>query len=230
MMGFVGILAVYACQNLGLDYTGAANAAIIHGGIPVFTVLIAAPTLGEHLSRGRLLGLTLSLIGVTAVVLRGSGDALGLSVIGDGLVLLSAIALAAYLVLGRRAFSGQSPLELVGGIMVFGLLFLLPASVIEIGVRGMERPTAGDLLGLFYLGAAASAAAFVLWAYGLRHMEAGQAATFSNLNPLVGVIVAALVLKESISLLQIVGGLLILAGVWLATRPSARAATLFQST
>ncbi len=217
-MGFTGVFVVYACQNLGLRYTGAANGALIHGGIPVFTALLAAPVLGERLGRGRLAGLALSLAGVAAVILPGSGGRIGRSAVGDGLVLLSALGLAAYLVLGRRAFPGGGSLELVTGVAIFGLLFLLPASAIELGRGGLGRPTAGDLLGLLYLGAVASALAFVLWAYGLRQLEAGQAAAFANLSPLVGVAVAALALDEAISAPQIVGGLLILGGVWLASR------------
>ncbi len=108
VMGLVGGLAVYACQNLGLIYTDAANGALIHGGIPIFTVLVAAPALGERLSGQRLLGVSLSLLGVAAVVLRGSVAGLGLSAIGDGLVLLSALGLAVYLVLGRRAYGATA--------------------------------------------------------------------------------------------------------------------------
>lgn len=219
LLGFIGILVVYACQNLGLSFTGAANGALIHGGIPVFTMLIAAPLLGERLSRARLTGLGLSLLGVSLVVLRNADGGLGLSAVGDGLVLLSALGLAAYLVLGRRAFPGESSLALVGGVVVFGLLFLAPLSGVELVIQGMAPLTRGDLLSLLYLGVAASGLAFMLWAYGLRHMEAGQAAIFTNLNPLVGVIGASIVLDEAISWLQLAGGMLILSGVWLVTRP-----------
>jgi drug/metabolite transporter (DMT)-like permease len=218
MLAFVGILVVYVCQNLGLSYTDATNAAIIHSGVPIFTVLIAAPMLGEQLCGRHLVGLALSMIGVVAVVLLGSADTIGLSAIGDGLVLVSALGLAAYFVLGRRAFPKESPLELVGGVVVFGLLFLLPMSAIEMSVGGMERPTARDLLGLLYLGAGASALAYMLWAYGLRHLEAGHAASFSNLKVIVGAVAAALALRESLSPLQACGGLCILVGVWIATR------------
>lgn len=218
-MGFAGVFVVYVCQNLGLQYTGAANGALIHGGIPVFTALLAAPFLGERLDRGRFAGLAVSLTGVAAVVLLGHGGHLGLSAVGDGLVLLSAVGLATYFVLGRRAFPGGSSLDLVAGVAVWGLVFLLPASGVELGVEGMGRPTAGDLLGLLYLGAAASALAFMLWAHGLRHLDAGQAAVFANLNPLVGVAVAALILGERVTPAQCAGGVLILAGVWLAARP-----------
>ena len=221
-MGFTGVFVVSTCQNLGLRHTGAANGALIHGGIPALTALLAAPALGERLGRGRLAGLALSLAGVAAVILPGSGGQFGLAAVGDGLVLLSALGLAAYIVLGRRAFPSGDALELVAGAAIFGLLFLLPASGIELGRGGLGWPTAGDLLGLLYLGAAASALAFVLWAYGLRHLEAGPAAAFANLNPVVGVVVAAIVLDESISVPQVVGGLLILGGVWLVTRQPAR--------
>jgi hypothetical protein len=53
---------------------------------------------------------------------------------------------------------------------------------------------------------------------GLRHLEAGQVGLFANLSPLVGIIVAALFLGESISIFQIGGGALILGGVWFASR------------
>jgi drug/metabolite transporter (DMT)-like permease len=220
LMGFVGVLLVYVFQNLGLAYTGAANGALIHGGIPAFTAIIAAAALGEQLDRSRVAGLGLSCIGVMLIVLRGSGVQLGLSALGDGLVFLSALALAWYLVLGRRAFPEGSSLALVGGVAMFGFLFLAPASGVELMVRGMEYPTVRDVAALVYLGAAASALAFVLWAHGLRYLEAGQAANFSNLGPFVGVVVAALLLKEAVSTAQIAGGLLILGGVWLTARPT----------
>ena len=218
LMGFVGVFIAYASQNLGLSFTGATNSAIIHGGIPVFTMLLAIPMLGERFSVGRIAGIGMSLVGVTAVVLRASGEPLGLSSLGDGLVLISGFGLATYFVLSRRVLSGANSIELVGGVAVFGLLFLLPVSGIELWTQGMASPTSGDLLRLVYLGAAASALAFVLWGFGLRHLEAGQAASFANLSPLVGVVFAALLLGESISLIQVGGGLLILGGVWLANR------------
>ncbi|HYI25754.1 MAG TPA: EamA family transporter [Thermomicrobiales bacterium] len=218
-MAVLGVPVAYTCQNLGLWYTAAANASILHGGIPVFTMLIAAWSLRERSSHLRMVGLILSLGGVVTIVLFGSGQVLGPSLLGDGLVLLSGLGISAYLVLGRRAFARENPLRIVGGVAILGFLLLVPASVVEIGIRGVAQPHPGDLLGVAYLGIAASAVAFAGWAYGLRHFEAGQASTFANLSPLIGVIVAAVVLGESISVLQIGGGMLILGGVWLATRP-----------
>lgn len=221
LLGFTGVFLVYACQNVGLGFTSATNGALIHGGIPVLTALIAAPMLGERLTRRNVLGIMVSITGVVVLVLLGNGGALTLSLAGDALILLSALALAAYLVLGRRAFPHGGALELVSGVACFGFVFLLPAAAIELAVTGAERPTGGDVAGLLYLGGLASALAFVLWAFGLRHFQAGQAAIFTNLSPLVGVVVAALLLHESVSVVQIGTGAVIIGGVWLATRRAA---------
>jgi drug/metabolite transporter (DMT)-like permease len=217
IMGFTGIFLVYLCQNAGLQYTSAANGALIHGGIPVFTGLIAMVALRERLTWSRSVGIGASLVGVTIIILAGSGATIAVSFLGDLLVFVSGLALAVYFVLGRIRFPHGNSLALVGGITRYGLFFLLPASMIEMVAVGVDRPTLGDVAGLMYLGIAASAFAFVLWAYGLRHMEASQATIFANLSPLVGVVVAALLLSEPITQVQLSGGFLIMAGVWVAT-------------
>lgn len=218
VMGGVGVFLTFVTQNLGLEMTSATNAALIQGGVPVMTMLIAGPVLAERLDASRLTGGIISLVGICAIVVFSNSAALSVSLAGDGLILLSAISFAAYLVIGRRVFSGADSLEVVAGVSCYGVLFLTPASGIEIVTRGIERPTGGDLACWLYLGVVASAVGLLLEGIGLRHLEAGQASLFANLGPLVGLLAAALMLGESISMAQIGGGLLILGGVWLATR------------
>src|SRR5215203_1289859 len=166
LLGFVGVFLLYFSQNLGLEMTSATNGALIHGGIPVFTMLIAGPVLAERLNASRLTGVIISLLGVGAVILCGNGAKVNLSLAGDSLILLSAAAMAAYLVIGRKAFSGDDTLEIIAGGTCYGLLFLIPASGAEIVTRGIERPTNGDLACWIYLGVIASALAFFLESVG----------------------------------------------------------------
>ena len=223
LMGFLGVFLAYVCQNVGLEHTSAANAALIQGGIPVLTALLAAAALGERLTPPILAGLGFSLAGVAVVVLGGGGGDLGIAAFGDALVLVSGLAMAAFLVVGRRVFATSDPLAVVAGVAFYGLLFLLPASAAELALGGVVRPDGRDLLGLLYLGAGASGLGFVLWAYGLRHLEAGRAAVFANLTPLVGVLLAVVALGEPLSSFHLVGSVLILGGVWIAVRPSTAA-------
>jgi drug/metabolite transporter (DMT)-like permease len=222
VMGLTGGFLLYLCQNTGLIFTSAANGALIHGGIPVLAALLATALLNEHLGRRRFAGIAMSMAGVVAVVLLGSGGHVGRSMLGDALILASALALAGYIVAGRHFFPAEGRvLDLVAGTACYALLFLLPASAVEISIVGIPSPTGSDLLRLLYMGVFASALAFALWGYGLRHVEAGQAAVFANLTPLVGVAGGALLLGEAVSPLQLAGGALIIGGVLLVTRSSA---------
>ena len=216
VLGLTGVLRFCLCQNVGLRYASATNAALIQGGIPVLTALLAAVILGERLGGRRLAGTLASLTGVAAIVLLGGGAGLGAS-LGNLLPLAGALSFALYTVLGRRAFVTGDALALLAGGTRYALLGLLPAAVVEVAVVGVAVPAAGDLLLLLYLGAGCSALAFVLAAYGLRHLEAGQVAGFGNLKPLVGVGLAAILLRGPIPPVHVVSGALILAGVWLST-------------
>lgn len=216
MLG-LGLALVGALQNIALIYASAANTALIQGAIPVLTALLAAAVLRERLARRRLAGIALSLGGVAALVLVGSGGSLSTSLLASLLPLASALTIAANLVLGRRACATGNSLAVIAGSTRYAVLLLLPAASVELGVVGMGRPNGRAILLLLFLGVACSAVAYALMTYGLTHVEASQAAVFGNLKPLVGVVLAALVLVEPLSVIQLGSGVVILAGVWLAT-------------
>lgn len=218
-LGFTGVFCFYATQNVGLGLTTATNAALIQEGIPVLTALLAAAFLGERLRPVHLLGIGLSLAALAAIVGGGAGFEARLAWRGDALLAASALSFAAYLVLGRRAFARGPVLTTLTGSIVWGLLFLVPVVAVELGTTGLGAVTPRDGALVLYLGATCSAGAFLLWSYALRHLEAGRAAVFGSLSPLVGGVAGAL-LGEALSPAVLLGGPLLLAGVWLANRPA----------
>jgi hypothetical protein len=74
----------------------------------------------------------------------------------------------------------------------------------------------GEVALVVYLGAGCSALTYALWGYALRHIEAGRAASFDTLIPVVGIVTAVLVLQEAPLVWHIVGGALVVTGIWLA--------------
>jgi drug/metabolite transporter (DMT)-like permease len=161
----------------------------------------------------------LSLAGVAVIVFRGSG---GVGVAGpDSLLpLASAVSFAAYAVVGRRTFAADNALAVVAGSTRYGFLFLLPGAGIELATMGMRPLSVSSTVLLLYLGVGCSALAFVLCGYGLAHLDAGQGAVFGNLKPIVGIVLAVILLGESLTAGQVVGGGLVLLGVVLASRGS----------
>jgi drug/metabolite transporter (DMT)-like permease len=218
LLGVVGVACFFLLQNMGLDRTSATNGALLQSFVPVATVMLAFVALGEALSIRRMIALALSVSGALIIVGFDSGLGSSVSLMGDLLILASALVLAGYFVLGRRLFAETDVLSLVAGTSVYSLIVLLPASMVEYGQDSISRPDSPGLLRALYLGIGASAFAYYFEGRGLRHLEAGQVALLTNLGPLIGVGAAALVLGEALAVPQILGGSLVLAGAWMTMR------------
>jgi drug/metabolite transporter (DMT)-like permease len=219
LLGFTGESLFYVCYNLGLLYTTAANATLIlDGGEPIVTALVAALVLRERLVGRRLAGVVTALAGVTTIVAFSHGGEFGFSAVGDGLMLGSTICWAGFTVLGSRLFAERGVLAVTVASQLFGLLFLTPLVVVELVITGLPPVGWTDLVLVLYLGAGCSALSYLLLGYGLQRLDVTEAAVLGNLAPLTGIVLAVIVLGEPLAVAQIAGGVLILAGVLIATR------------
>ena len=214
LLGLTGVALAVVCQNFGLRFASAADAALIlNGGIPMLSLILAALVLRERLPRRGLAGVAASLAGVVTLVSLGAGEPASggfvASLRGDALLLGSAASFAVYTVLGRRTFGvapGGETLATVAGSFAYGALFLLPVAASELAIAGLTPPPLDALLLLLYLGAGCSALAFLMSAYALARLEAGRVAVILNLELVVGVAVAALLLSEPVTPARLAGG------------------------
>ena len=213
-LGLIGVALTFLFQNLGLDRTTATNASLLQGAVPVMTLLLAAVVLRERLGRQRIVTVAVVTAGVAVVTLPGGGG-LHAPGLGDLLVLASAACFATFVVLGRRAFPIYGTLPVLAGMAGWGMAALAPAALIELRLgRGiaLDMEAAGLVL---YLGAGCSALTYGLWGYALSRIEAGRAATFDTLIPVVGVVSAVMILGERVMAWHVIGGALVVAGVWM---------------
>jgi drug/metabolite transporter (DMT)-like permease len=233
-LGLLGVALTFLLQNLGLARTTATNASLLQGAAPDLTLLLAAVVLGEGLGARRIAAVAAAMAGVGLVTLAAGGGvhAPGL---GDALVLGSAGCFAAFVVLGRRAFPAYGTLPVLADMATWGTAALLPAAAVE---SWLTQPTTLAAIGpeqlalVLYLGIGCSVLTYALWGYALRHIEAGCAAVFDTLIPVVGVAAAVLVLREAPLVWHLLGGALVAAGVWMAageSRPAAVAHASFVS-
>jgi drug/metabolite transporter (DMT)-like permease len=220
-LGLLGVAGNFGLQNLGLAYTGAADAALIIALTPVAIAALAAVFLGERLVRQQLIGITVSIWGIVLITGAG-GVTTPAAVVGDVLIAASTLAWAGYTLLGKRLSPRHSAATIATAGIGWGVAFLLPLALVEAIV---VSPPELSLLGvavLAYLGIAASAATFLLWNYALNAVSASVAGTSLNLIPLFG-LAFALLAGESVSLLQLGGGAAVGLGVWLAASAGGRA-------
>jgi drug/metabolite transporter (DMT)-like permease len=215
LFGLTGIVLHNGLETWGLRYTSPGSAALIIGGIPAVTVALSRIFLKESLPRVRVAGVVLSVLGVALVSRPPSGEG-ALEALGNLLVFGGVVAWGVYTVQGKR-MSVRVP-AIVGTTAGTGaaLLFLLPWALVESWGRALPSFGAQDVAGMLYLGVGASAAAYALWNFALEHVDASVAAPYVNLVPIIGLALAVF-LGESLTALDLAGGLTVAAGVWLST-------------
>ena len=94
---------------------------------------------------------------------------------------------------------------------------LLPPAVIELSQQGWSNPSLTAWSSVIFLGVVASALAYIVYAFVLRELDASLVGTYTNLDPIVGVLIAVAFFGETLHSGQIVGGVLALVGMWLAS-------------
>ena len=214
VLGMVGYtLLLYAA----LDTTSPVNASVISAINPAVIALAAVVVLGERIRRGGVLGIVISFIGVVIVVLLGgpSGPADLSIVIGDLLILGAILTWTAYVIISRRI---QTP-PITATTVQVGLSALMLAPVMAI-VGFQAQPSAEGWWGLAIIIIFPSALAYLLWNVAVTQLGPSRTGVFLNLLPVFTAIIAV-ALGDAITVWQVIGGLIVLAGVYLTTRPGA---------
>jgi len=223
LLGFVGFGAYQALWSLGLVETTAGNSALIVAATPVLTILISASIGTDRLTPSRALGAAISFGGVLVVV--GASAAVGGgNVLGDALTLAAALCWAIYVSFGANALRRLSPLRATTWTVTFGTLALWPLALLELTQAGGFRLAADGWLAVLFSGLLSVAVANVLVFHAIKLLGPVRISAFQFLSPVVAVVVGALWLHEAIRFGQIVGGLLIGAGILVLRRAPRRTA------
>lgn len=218
LLGCTGVTLFFGLQNLGLARTSATEAGLITGAVPAVTAALSVALLRERITRLRLLGIVASLTGVAVVVLASNGREGAGTLQGNLLMMGAVFAWAFYTIINKRIGGRMPESVLLAYAMVLGTLFLLPAAAVEIAVVGFGPVSPVGWLSLLFLGLGGSGAAFYCWNAALRRLDASSAITYINLVPVVTVVSAALMLGERPAAAQLLGGALVVLGVYLASR------------
>jgi drug/metabolite transporter (DMT)-like permease len=219
LSGILGYGLYNAFVFVGLTMAPASDGAlIVPTTIPVLTA-VGASFVGERLTASKLAGFALASVGAALVILaEQSGGALSETrVRGDLLMLIGAGCWAAYTVLGTITLRDRSPLAVVALAAPAGALALLPLGALERGYRDVPSWSLGTWLDVLYLALIASVASFVLFYWIVTRVGAGIASLSSYFVPVLTLAMAVVFLGDRPQPLQLLGGLVILVGVRVAT-------------
>jgi drug/metabolite transporter (DMT)-like permease len=211
---------------LGITRTTAGNTALLLATMPVWTAILSYFFYHERLPRVTWLGLLVTLIGTTLVIVSGGKVSLRSDFLwGNLFMLLAAMLWAAGTVYSRPLLREFSPLRL--SLISNGLFMPLhlalaplwmqfPAKEYEPWLTVLFQPAI--VLALLYSGAFSTGLAYATWNIGVRHLGGSHAAVYQNIVTLVAVLGGWMFLHESILAAQIVGGGIMLVGLFLMRR------------
>lgn len=221
LLGGIGITFHQWLQSTGLQTAQAGTTAWIVSSTPIFMALLGWLFLRERLKPLGILGILLAAGGVLLVVSRGdlTGISMGrLGAPGDALILISSPNWAVFSTLSRSGLQRHPAARMMLYVMGFGWLLSTPIFFSGPGLADLARLSVDGWLAIAFLGLACSGLAYVFWYDGLQALPAAQVGAFLYLEPLVTVFAAALMLAEPLTAATLLGGAVILAGVWLVNR------------
>ena len=225
MLGLLGlgVLGNHLLILMGLKYVNGAVAGVIIGSAPVVTALLSAMMIQDVPLRAVWAGGLLSFAGVGIVSVAGFQAAGEQPLLGSALVFLGVVSWALY------SIGSRTIMERVSALTV-NWTTLLVATVLQIPLlwtdhkmmdAGMASVSQADWLALGYLVLFATAVAQQAWLFGVKGIGPSRASVLGNLTPVAAVGLSALILHESVGLVEIIGIVLILAGVWVVNRQTA---------
>ena len=221
LLGFLGISFHQWLQSNGLKTAQATTTAWIVATSPAFIAILGWFILKEKLNSLQSFGIALAMIGVLVVVTKGNLETLTLGnfgSIGDILILISSVNWAVFSILSRRGLKNHPSTRMTFWVMTIGWLitsiaFFADRSYIEIPQLDSTGWVAMLFLGIFTTGLA-----YIAWFDALSQLPAAQTGAFLFVEPLTSMVVAAVILNESVTWASILGGAVILVGIWLVNR------------
>lgn len=220
ILGLTGVTLYYSLTNIGLLFTTAGTAALAAALLPVLTTVLAVFVLRERPARRTVIGLALATLGVALVAASGLQFDLGL--------MLCVAALAAYSVytvlLRRDAEKPDAPdaVVLATATAIWGTALMLPWLAVEVAVGGAQLPTGFEGIGgILFLGFVVTAPTLVLFNYGAERLPAAISGIATAGIPAFGY-AFAIALGEIPVLIKVLGGVIALVGIVVATLSSPR--------
>ena len=210
VLGLVGHCGYQLFFVLGLAQTSVTNSSLILGCLPVTVLLLNSGSRhGEAAGYWQWLGVLLAFLGLYLVVGVDESSS-GETLLGDVLVVVALWCWSWYTVGSRYLLQRYTPLQVTACTTVVGTLGFLPLSMPSLLALNWGEVSRWAWGAVVVSGLLALSLSYVLWYTGVQRLGSSRTAIYSNLVPLVAMIVAALSLGEPIGLVKLIGATLVL--------------------
>ncbi|WP_051644994.1 DMT family transporter [Labrenzia sp. DG1229] len=218
--GFVGFNSLF---YIAATQTTAVNLGIIQGSVPIVVLIGSVIAFGTKVRVLQVLGILLTLVGVTIIAAQGSLDVLlSLAVNpGDGYMLLSCVLYSGYALAlrDRPKISGLTFFAVLSGISV---LASIPGLIYEVSTGTAQLPSFDGWLVVLYIAVFPSCLSQIFFMRGVDLIGPARAGVFVNLVPIFAAVLAVTILNEPFKWHHGVALTMVLGGIWLSERKAGR--------
>ncbi|MCC7107347.1 MAG: DMT family transporter [Chloroflexi bacterium] len=217
VLGALGYVGPSLFIPIGLQWVSASVGTLLTPNAGLFTLLLAAPLLGERLTRRKLGGAATAICGIVVVAIWGSPGATFevRNALGAVMVALGPVAFACHTVLCKPLLRHYGAMSLTAYSLAAAGAMALPA--VPFVLDDLPSLDATGWVAVVYIGLIATAGGGTLFNWALTQLEASHVSMYQYVTPITGVVLAAALLGDRVTPLLGLGGAMILAGVGLAT-------------
>lgn len=214
-MAVLGVIGYTLIVYIALRYTSSTNAALVNSLNPALISIAAAIFLKERISRLQYTGIGISLLGVLVVLTR--GNLLQVLQIrynnGDLLMLVAIVVWTIYSIIGKR-LNNIPAITATATTSIIATILMAPFAIYQ----GIDLAALSPMAwtGIIYITLFPSVGSFIFWNIGVKELGANKTGIFLNLIPVFTAIISW-ALGNQITAAQIIGGLLVFAGVYVTT-------------
>jgi drug/metabolite transporter (DMT)-like permease len=213
LLSFLGVPLNQFLFLAGLHLSKATNAALFYGATPALVLLLSVLLRKEEPSWMRFGGVMVAFAGILLVVFEKGLDFGAGTILGDALLIAAVVAWTLYTVLGKDMIKKYGHLRTTSVVLVWGMAMYFPIGLSSAVSFDYSAMTGADVAGIAYLAIATSIVAYLIWYYALGRLAPSKVAVFANIQPVLTMVLAWLVLGEVLTPRFLVGAAVTLAGV-----------------
>ena len=201
----------------GISATNPIHASLLNMATPIFVSLLAAIFLKDGFGWNKIIGLIMGIAGAWLMIITKNH---GISqnpatIIGDFMVLLAAVCYSSYLVLIKNLTGKYHFITILKYVFLIGTILSTPYCYSDfIQIQWAEIPI-NAFYWFFHVLFLATFLAYLLMNWGVQQWGPSKTGSFVYFQPLFGTLASIFILNEELTLLKIIAGTLIVAGVWM---------------
>lgn len=218
---FFGITVNQVMLVYALHETTAANTSLLAGTLPIWTAITAIGLRQERLTLRHWGAIIAGMAGVAMIVFGQTGGSGGGTLLGDLLALGVAATWAVYSVLIRPLMARYSALQLSAFMMTVGSLMLVPFGIPDLARQDWSLIGAQQWLALLYAAVLSVTLTNILYFSAIARVGPSRASLYTYLEPFLGAMFAMVLLREQVTIVQLLGGVVVIGAIVFARQRGA---------